>query len=1097
MGISLDQYRASIGSFDRCKYVRVGFTLSFSLLTTCIVFLLHVLICLLILSGDIETNPGPGKCRMLRACHVNIRSLSRAKFLAIKTSLADVYDIITISETHLHVGVPNSLFEMQGFHEIIRGDRKEGAGGVAIFIRNTIQFKRLYQYENQNLEAIWLQINSIDGKVLFCCCYRPPDYANFWTEFDTVIDIVKGDVIRNIFILGDLNADFRTVNGRKLQNMTLQQNFEYLVTEPTRITDRTATVLDQILTNAPNFVRKVEVMAPVSTNDHCTVGIHLDFKINNDKAYFRTVWFYKNAKFGEFRDGLLNADFESTFVENDIDASCERWTETFLNVARTHIPNKVITVRPKDSPWYTNELRNLKRKMIRAFHKYKHSRKVTDWEKYKQLASDYHAKLNVAETNYKQSMCNTLSESKNNKKWWSTVKWLLGKGGDCSYPALNVDDEQITDSKDKAEAFNKSFLSYSNIDDSNASLPEIDETVFQGLDEIIATEDEVEDFLKCMDPSKATGPDGVSPRLLKEAGHCIVPSLTKLINQSLSLGTVPSKWKIANVIPLFKKGDKSLTTNYRPVSLLSCVSKILERVVFKHLFNYLRSINFISPHQSGFQPGDSSVNQLSYLYHEFAQALDQKKDVHIVFCDITKAFDRVWHEGLLYKLRNAGICGKLLVWFRNYLFKRYQSVVIRGQKSEMGLIKAGVPQGSVLGPLLFLIYINDITSITGCKIKLFADDTSLYIEFDNPDAASEMMNEHLTAIQNWSHQWLVKFSPAKTKLMTCSFKKKTYPNITFNNVILASVSSHKHLGLTLSKNLTWTDHIKDIIKSVSPMSDVLKKLKYDLDRKTIETTYFSFIRPKLEYGAQVWDNCGKRNSELLESFQLGLARVATGARKGTSHELLYRDTNWNTLSQRRQLIKFKNFVKIANKEAPQYLQSLLPNKLADIRPNTRAPNNYEIIKSRTETFKKSFIPSSITLWNKASDKQRTLDHIASLLSQRKSSELCNYGNRKENIQHSQLRLSCSKLNAHLFALHVVDSPSCNCGYVYEDSNHYLLHCPLYLIERNELIHAIETLVPFVPLNVNTLLFGLENVDIKINLIIFEAVHKYIKETGRL
>ena len=274
-----------------------------------------------------------------------------------------------------------------------------------------------------------------------------------------------------------------------------------------------------------------------------------------------------------------------------------------------------------------------------------------------------------------------------------------------------MDGKQLTDNKEKAQAFNEFFLSHSNIDDSNAELPNNDENFQHNLETITATEDDVLDLLKCIDTTKATGPDGISPKLLYEAGYSIVPSLTKLINLSLKTSKVPKDWKIANVIPLFKKGDKHERNNYRPVSLLSCVSKILEKIVFKHLYNYLHEHHLISPDQSGFQPGDSTVNQLSYLYHVLSKALDEKKEVFIVFCDISKAFDRVWHKGLIYKLQKIGISGTLLLWFINYLHDRHQSVVIRGQKSEEGVIKAGVPQGSVLGPLLFLIYINDITLV--------------------------------------------------------------------------------------------------------------------------------------------------------------------------------------------------------------------------------------------------------------------------------------------------------------------------------------------------------------------------------------------------
>ena len=209
-----------------------------------------------------------------------------------------------------------------------------------------------------------------------------------------------------------------------------------------------------------------------------------------------------------------------------------------------------------------------------------------------------------------------------------------------------------------------------------------------------------------------------------------------MFNLSLDWGEFPSIWKRANVTPIHKKDSKSKTDNYRPISLLSCVGKILEKIVFKYMFNYFRDNFLISLHQSGFTPGDNTINQLVYLYHTLCEALDKKKDVRIVFCDISKAFDRVWHAGLVHKLRCMGIKGKLLNWLISYLQDRYQRVVIKGQTSAWGKIKAGVPQGSVLGPLLFLVYINDLVNEVRNNIKLFADDTVLFITVDNAEEGS-------------------------------------------------------------------------------------------------------------------------------------------------------------------------------------------------------------------------------------------------------------------------------------------------------------------------------------------------------------------------
>ena len=456
----------------------------------------------------------------------------------------------------------------------------------------------------------------------------------------------------------------------------------------------------------------------------------------------------------------------------------------------------------------------------------------------------------------------------------------------------------------------------------------------------------------------------------------------------------------------------------------------------------------------------------------------------------------MWHRGLLFKLQKAGVHGPLLRWFENYLINRCQRVCIRGQHSLTGYIKAGVPQGSVLGPLLFLIYINDLTNVTFSKMKLFADDTSLYIDFDNADQASAIINEDLKSIQDWANQWLVKFSPTKTKLMTCSNKKRIYPDIKFDNVVLKSVDSHKHLGLTLAKNLTWSGHVSNILKSVSPMTDVLKKLKYDLDRKTLETTYFSFIRPKLEYGSHIWDNCSQRDTELLENFQLEIARIVTGARKGTSHELLYKETNWPTLKERRNMNKLKNFVKIISNQTPQYLHDILPEKIGLHRPMSRNPYNFILPATRTETYRSSFIPSATRIWNKLPQNKRSIETVIKENASN-TSRLFYEGKRSVGIKHVQLRMKCSKLNADLFSLHVIDSPQCPCGHFIEDVDHFFFNCPLYIVPRQHFINALTNIIEDDHIDTKTSLYGNDNYDYNVNKRVFNLVHNFVTETNRL
>ena len=218
-----------------------------------------------------------------------------------------------------------------------------------------------------------------------------------------------------------------------------------------------------------------------------------------------------------------------------------------------------------------------------------------------------------------------------------------------------------------------------------------------------------------------------------------------LFNRTLPTGEFPDIWKRSHVTPIAKGGYRASPSNYRPISLLCTPGKCFERVVFKHLYKHFKENHILTPLQSGFVPGDSTVNQLTFLYNTFSHALDSEK-----FCDISKAFDRVWHEGLLLKVEAAGIKGSLPTWFRSYLSNRKQRVVLPGSESQWNDIRAGVPQGSILGPLLFLLFINDIVKDIGCNIRLFADVTCLFLVVENPDTAANLLNLDLDKIMAWT-----------------------------------------------------------------------------------------------------------------------------------------------------------------------------------------------------------------------------------------------------------------------------------------------------------------------------------------------------------
>lgn len=249
------------------------------------------------------------------------------------------------------------------------------------------------------------------------------------------------------------------------------------------------------------------------------------------------------------------------------------------------------------------------------------------------------------------------------------------------------------------------------------------------------------------------------------------------------------------------------------------------------------------------------------IYQIIIENLDAGRDLKFIFCDVSKAFDKVWHQGLLYKLKKYGICGNMLNWFTSYLSNRKQRVVCEGFPSTWMSTSADVPQGSVLGPYLFLLYVNDIVDNISSNIRLFADDTTLFTVIDNAESV-RMLNEDIYNIVRWSEDWCILLNPLKTTAMTFTRKRQTnWPEATMNSNIISDESSHTHLGITLSSDASWGNHIQRIYEKAAYRVNILRMLKHDLDRKSLHKFYISLIRPILEYGDIIWDNCSQNHSQ--------------------------------------------------------------------------------------------------------------------------------------------------------------------------------------------------------------------------------------------
>ena len=387
-----------------------------------------------------------------------------------------------------------------------------------------------------------------------------------------------------------------------------------------------------------------------------------------------------------------------------------------------------------------------------------------------------------------QNLANAGSSS---KMYWSLINTVLNKAKIPIIPPLLENGLFISDFAEKAQLFNDYFILQCTTIDTGSEIPLETQRNPILINDFVISDEKILKIIRSLNPNKAHGWDEISIRMIKLSDVALVTPLKIIFTNCLRRGVFPEIWKCANVVPVHKKNEKNIKSNYRPISLLPIFGKVLEKLIYDSLYSHLVSCDLLNPNQSGFRPGDSTVNQLISIMHTIFRAFDCNPplDVRSVYLDISKAFDRVWHDGLIFKLKRCGVAGQLLSLIESFLNDRKQRTVLNGRCSNWGDILAGVPQGSILGPLFFLVYINDLTTDLKCNVKLFADDTSLFTVVQEPNAAAEDMNHDLELISRWAHDWRMSFNPDPQKQAVVLRTRSTFCcfalHLTFNDDILS------------------------------------------------------------------------------------------------------------------------------------------------------------------------------------------------------------------------------------------------------------------------------------------------------------------------
>lgn len=726
------------------------------------------------------------------------------------------------------------------------------------------------------------------------------------------------------------------------------------VTQPTFFTKANHSLIDHIYSNDANLISNVSNLSPLGACHHCIIQCTLNVSLSKFKPNCRLLWQYSKADWATANHKLSNY-----FVNEgvNIDTAWNSFHSYFMKTMSECIPRKLIRCKPKDPPWLNADLRHLIKKKHAIFKKWKRTQKSDYYLRYKSIRNVLSNRLKSAKKSFFASLLDNESPS---KRFWGYVR---SQSGQSSIPdSINYNGCSVTNPYDIANSFSNFFSEcFNRAVDSDSSIPNY--SVFSSLTHIWCDSNGILKLIRKLKNNSAAGVDGVTSMMLKNTASYVSPILCKLFNLSLTTGSVPCAWKISRVIPIHKSGDRNLVSNYRPISLQPIVCKILERIIHKHILHHLQDNNILTNRQFGFLPKSSTSDALITALHDWYSYLENRNSVAVALFDLTKAFDKVPHGPLLLKLHSAGLNGPLLSWCRSYLSNRTQSVSVHGVSSNPAPVISGVPQGSVLGPLFFLIYVNDLCSSNfsqSSSLVLYADDTTLYKPISSDEDVDQFQSD-IDTIQNWFISNHLTANASKTKLMVISTKKDALPNLhlTMNNQIIERVLAVKFLGIHICSNLSWNQQIDHICKKARKITGYIHRCFNSSSPATRRTLYLALVRPIFEYGSITWHPLNKTLSNRLESAQRFAARVILQAWNSSNDDLLL-NANLPLLAKRRDIASLCHLYKILNSLCSS------PNPFKPHpRPNLRNLNSCALDPPfcRLSLTKNSFYPFAPTLWN--------------------------------------------------------------------------------------------------------------------------------------
>ena len=847
--------------------------------------------------------------------HCNLRSAHKNSIHLRNycTTLDLTFDVLALSETWLHKN-NDDISGFPHYNQLHNFRKNKVGGGVSILLRDNIQYKELDHLStmSKTMESIFAEIYMTEKNIIVGCIYRPPnsDMVKFIEEITILINKIN-KLNKHVYLMGDFNVDLLQYNNHSMTSEFIDVMFSTyyipLINRPTRVTDSSATLIDNIYTNCLNNENSISGILPTDISDHFPI-FHILFDRQKSETITKPV-FKRKISFkaiDKFNKCIHESKWDSVLDKENTQTAYCSFVNTFSKIYNDTFPMeqcKEASNIPK-KPWITKNLLDCIIKKNTMYKKLKVKFDTSLYSEYKIYKNRLTGVLKHYEKQYYKKL---LERNKNNlAKTWKTLNFLIGRKKKLKITSkFNHNNLEITEDKDISNHFNDYYLNMakelhknlSSHTQSNINSTGHKSYLRGSFGESIylnpTDEEEISYIISSLN-NGSPGHDGFDMKLIKNVKLDILSPITHVCNLSLTEGIFPSELKIAKVIPIYKKGSKDQFSNYRPVSVLSAFSKIFERLIYNRFINFFEKNDTLNNSQFGFRKNRSTSMAITNLTDAFHKSIEKHEYLLGLFIDLSRAFDTISHEILFDKLDFYGIRGVALTWIKNYLSERKQYVSYNDVNSDMGTLSTGVPQGSILGPLLFLIYINDLPN-TSTKLSFiqFADDTTLYLQGSSLTDIFNIMNEEIDIISQWLKVNKLVLNISKTNYMVMSSKKNKIPEdlckIKINGHQIEQVSETKFLGVMIDNKMSWKSHIDYINSKIMRGVGIIRRAKNFVYKDTLKTLYVALIQPYLTYCIVNWGGTYPSYLQKLHVSQKKIIRIISNSGFNSHTEPLFKE----------------------------------------------------------------------------------------------------------------------------------------------------------------------------------------------------------------